>query len=130
LTQALHDKNMQIASLDDAVGASASQVESLTRAIQEKDGIIQQLQISASEFSHWLTQTRNSLGWKFLKPMRIATNLLYRANGHLKADLVPFEGVQQQGMTWSATGNPIRFLLVAKRSWQRLPGWYWLELEN
>jgi len=130
LIQTLHDKNSQIASLNEVAAASSEQIELLTRAIHEKDGIIQELRINVSEFCHWLTQTRNSLGWKLLKPIRVARNLLSRISGQLKTDLVPFEGVQQQGMTWSATGGPIRFLLIAKRPWQRLAGWYWLELES
>jgi GT2 family glycosyltransferase len=130
LTQALHEKEMQIASLNDLAAASAKQVELLTRAIREKDDIIQQLQVSVSEFGHKLAQIRNSLGWKLLKPIRVATNLLFRINGQLKTDLIPFEGVQQKGVIWVATGDPIRFLLVAKRPWQRLTGWYWLELES
>lgn len=130
LTQTIQDKDIQIAGLNDVAAASSSQIETLTRSLLEKDNIIQQLQISASEFGHWLTHTRNSLGWKLLKPIRIATNLLYRINGQLKADLVPFAGVEKQGAGWSASGDRIQFLLVAKRSWQRLPGWYWLELES
>lgn len=130
LAQTIQDKDMRITSLDDAVIASASQVELLTRAIQEKDSIIQQLQISVREFGHKLAQIRNSLGWKLLKPIRIATNLLSHLNGCLKADLVPLDGIQQQGVNWSATEDYIQFLLVAKRSWQRLSGWYWLELES
>lgn len=130
LIQTIQDKDVQIAGLNDVAAASSSQIEVLTRSLLEKDNIIQQLQISASEFGHWLTHTRNSLGWKFLKPLRIANNLLSRINGQLKADLVPFEGVQKQGTNWSATREHIQFLLVGKRSWQRLPGWYWLELES
>lgn len=130
LTQAIHDKDIHISNLSDASVAHTGQVEALTRVVHEKDLFIQQLQISTSQFSHWLVQTRNSLGWKFLKPIRVITNLLTRFSRQLTVDLVPFAGVQQDGMEWSSTGDHVQFLLIAKRAWERLAGWYWLDVES
>lgn len=131
LTETLHDKSNQIKILTDEVLVYVNQIEVLTKALQEKDRLIEELKVDTGQLGYWLLKTRNSLEWRFLKPTRVIRNFFTRIRGELAADLISFSGVCWEGMEWCLIDdNPPQFLLVAKRAWQHLEGWYWLDVES
>lgn len=128
LTQALDDKGVQISKLEEAAAAGARQIEVLTQASIKKDIFIQQLQSSTNQLGHWLGEAHKSFGWKLFKPVRTIRNLLMRFSGKMDVALIPL--ITLPGGMSSASDEPTQFLLIAKRAWHRVTGWYWLELDS
>lgn len=100
----------------------------LTQACIQKDSAINQLRASVIQHSYRLKQSRDSLGWKLFKPVRMAKGLLTRFTGKLDVDLIPLDQVQKSGAKWLSSGHDAQFLLMAERAWHGLTGWYWLDV--
>lgn len=131
LTKALQEKDTQCDIISNAVAIHTNKIEALSKTLKEKDRLIEELKVDTGQLGYWLLKTRNSLGWRFLKPARVIKNFFSRVQGKLAVDLISLSGVSREGMEWSLTDdNPPQFLLVAKRAWRHLEGWYWLDVES
>jgi glycosyltransferase involved in cell wall biosynthesis len=130
LTQALHDQNVHIGNLEHAAALHTGQIEAFTRTVLEKDVLIHQLHIRASQLSHSLSRVHASLGWKLFKPVRILRTLSTRFSRRLHVDLVPLRGVETNNNNWSSISTSIQFLLTANNGWHRYTGWYWLNMDS
>jgi len=59
---------------------------------------------------------------------KIFTRYRYKCLGRSFLQLEPFQQVSQQGSQWLATGPRPQFTLYPEATWEKLAGWYWLDI--
>ncbi|SAI05657.1 glycosyltransferase [Bordetella ansorpii] len=90
---------------------------------------LHQAQIKALVLNHKFRDARSGFKGVLAAPLSLARSLQRRLSGRYRLQMAPVHQLEaHKNGQWLVTGDTPQCLLIADLRWQRLQGWYWLDL--